>query len=345
MTALIGEQYLGRVTIVAQTRKDEWQRHTEDLFRSIARPALSPYTPSCPTPKLKVLRSEITWESMGDIISPYSSLGPQRFFAQDKLLSGDWQVENVTSYLQQLPENLSDDQPDLTKQIKMRPLPGGAVEVNYEGSSDLMDVQAANHNPATKEPPGSKQALGSCELAELEQREEEKLEHKSSESADKDRVPSNKPEQAEVDHASASPRAHPQVHDIDVEAGRVTQALDDINHIIEDLGQALSEYLVHKFCGTTPMIQDLEASRLQKLSEMFDHSAGKPSLVKSLTGEYPNLEDFFFSAVRSILCHRLYEWIFKPFHPSVAGPDHQEKNRFIHDIYKQIACQGEWQSN
>jgi hypothetical protein len=130
-------------------------------------------------------------------------------------------------------------------------------------------------------------------------------------------------------------RSHLQVQE-NVEQSQIVQNLADLNRRIDDLGRAVSNYLVdvHAEAGAT----SLKASQLPELKAMFEHVQGKSSLVESSAGTGMSVPDFFDYAIRAILCEQLCKRIFKPFHPSIADP--HAAGRFMQSVYQRIQRQG-----
>ncbi|KAG8752995.1 hypothetical protein FRC11_007823 [Ceratobasidium sp. 423] len=111
--------------------------------------------------------------------------------------------------------------------------------------------------------------------------------------------------------------SHLQVED-NAEEHRVTGALDDVNHLIEEIGGMVSQHIDENNSDSNHLDSLGGVSRLHELLERFGHTEGKPSLVRSSGGSYMEPGDFFDYAVRTILCQKLDERLFKPFHPSVT---------------------------
>lgn len=135
----------------------------------------------------------------------------------------------------------------------------------------------------------------------------------------------------------ASLRSQLQVKE-NVEQSHIVQALGDLNRQIENLGRAISEHLVDTYPEAS--LTSSKAFSLPEVQKIFEHKAGKSSLVLSSNGAGMPGEDFFDHAIRAILCEQLYKRIFLPFHPKMAGPD--PRNAFTKMIYRRIRLRGEF---
>lgn len=312
LRALIGEHYLERVTIIVKPLSQRWQQEPATIYGSILEPG-SPFHSfyqGVSEPKVMMM-FESTQQSIDNIIRLYASFGPRRFYVQDKLVDKSWKMEDVASYLQNLPDDEHMvDHMEIPMQATI-PMPQGTGQsINRGWPSGVMHVQ-----------PGDKVRESEAQLDSKRKGQK----------------------QTDIDYQHDHEPCHSHLQAPKVEEpepGRITQSFDDINYLIEDLGQVLSDHLVDYCPQKIIPIQDLVASQLQKLSEIFGHTPGRPSLVKSSGGEYPDLADFLFYAIQAILCDQLYQCIFKPFHPSIAGSEHERENSFIVGVYKQMTRQG-----
>ncbi|KAG8740460.1 hypothetical protein FRC10_004287 [Ceratobasidium sp. 414] len=135
----------------------------------------------------------------------------------------------------------------------------------------------------------------------------------------------------------ASLRSELQLND-NMEQSKIVRSLKDLNRGIEDFGRSVAEHIVDNY--VSPYTSDhttLKASNLPGVKAQFCHQEGKPSLVLSSTGDGMPTEDFFDLSVRSILCKRLHENIFLPFHPTLAG---DSQNEFMNGLYQEVRHQG-----
>ncbi|KAG9103547.1 hypothetical protein FRC06_010032 [Ceratobasidium sp. 370] len=122
----------------------------------------------------------------------------------------------------------------------------------------------------------------------------------------------------------ASLRSELQLSD-NMEQSKIVQSLKNLNRGIENLGRSIAEHIVDNH--VSPYTNDettLKASNLPQIKVQFYHQEGSPSLVESSSGAGMPTEDFFDLGVRSILCRRLHENIFLPFHPTLAGDPRNE---------------------
>ncbi|KAG8740462.1 hypothetical protein FRC10_004289 [Ceratobasidium sp. 414] len=146
----------------------------------------------------------------------------------------------------------------------------------------------------------------------------------------------------------ASFRSELQLND-SMEQGRIIQSLEDLNCGIGSFGRSVAVHIVDNYVSQyTDGDTALKASNLPGVKAQFCHQEGKPSLVSSSTGNGMPTEDFFDLGVRFILCKRLYEHIFLPFHPALAG---DSRNEFMNGLYQQVRHQdhqtiaSKWRAN
>ncbi|KAG8709532.1 hypothetical protein FRC11_005473 [Ceratobasidium sp. 423] len=133
----------------------------------------------------------------------------------------------------------------------------------------------------------------------------------------------------EIDRISteyASLRTHMQLQE-NTEQADITQALGDINRLIEEVGQSISEHI------ETHMERHPEKGfQPQDLLNLFGQTGSEPTL-KAKQDAYVLLE----YAVQATVCGQLYTHLFVPFHPSIA--DDEKSNMFIMEVYGQMLCQ------
>ncbi|QRW06689.1 50S ribosome-binding GTPase [Ceratobasidium sp. AG-Ba] len=141
-------------------------------------------------------------------------------------------------------------------------------------------------------------------------------------------------EQTQLDYASL--RSELQLKD-NTEPSKLVRSLEVLNRSIEDFGRHVAEHIVdQRISHYTDDHTALKASNLSELKAMFHQSEGGFSLIMSPTGEGMQTEDFFDLAVRSIVCHRIHQDIFLPFHPNLAN---SPSNLFIQKLYGAIQKQ------
>ncbi|KAG8783945.1 hypothetical protein FRC12_019179 [Ceratobasidium sp. 428] len=141
----------------------------------------------------------------------------------------------------------------------------------------------------------------------------------------------NQLEQTQAEYASL--RSELQLND-NTEQSRIVQSLKDLNRCIENLGRSIAEHIAD--CYIPAGADDdttLKAKDLFQIKAQFRHQEGKPSLVTSSSGDGMPIEDFFDLGIRSMLCRRLYENIFLPFHPTLSG---DPRNEFMNELYREI---------
>lgn len=347
LRALIGEQFLQRFTILVNPEGENWQ---VDAIRNSITNTRSPFHPFYrANPNLKVVVSNLNRDSIDDAVRSYS-LVPQRFFAQDNISRGVWDIKQIISYLQQLPDEYTKDHSGTPRQTTMPPSQKEALDAEHDKLPDPIHMKAGdedNDGDERSQGQGDQEAeslLGSGQQQGLEETNENlpsTREGENTKPAYMDQIEklTTKLEQTQVEYASL--RSHLQIHD-NIEHGQITQTLDDINRLIDDLGQSISEYVVDGYSEAISPIQleALEPQRFQKLVDMFGYTSGRSSLMKSSSALFPDLEDFLYYAIRAVLCSQLYKLVFEPFHPNLAGRDYRQQNDFIVEVYKQIARQG-----
>lgn len=143
-------------------------------------------------------------------------------------------------------------------------------------------------------------------------------------------------ELARSEYASLRSELQPQDN---TEQSKVVQSLKDLNRGIENLGRSLAERLVDSYISSYSESKDttLKAANLPILFTQFNHREGAPSLVLSSSGAGMPAEDFLDLALRSVLCRSLYENIFLPFHPTLAGTP---QNGLMADLYEDVRHRG-----
>ncbi|KAG9074565.1 hypothetical protein FS749_013850, partial [Ceratobasidium sp. UAMH 11750] len=153
-------------------------------------------------------------------------------------------------------------------------------------------------------------------------------------------------EQTQSEYVSL--RSELQLND-NTEQSKIVQSLKDLNRCIENFGRSVAEHIVDNY--VSPYTDDettLKASNLPGIKAQFCHQEGRPSLVVSSTGRGMPTEDFFDLSIRFILCKRLHEHIFLPFHPTLAG---DSRNEFMNDLYQEVRRQdhqtiaSKWRAN
>lgn len=130
-------------------------------------------------------------------------------------------------------------------------------------------------------------------------------------------------------------RSELQLND-NTELNRIVQSLKTLNRGIEDFGRTMAQYLVDNYCvgyidnneNTT-----LPGTNLAGLKAQFKHQEGEASLIASPDGIGLPVEDFLDLALRSILCQRLHECIFLPFHPILGVTT---ESTFITSLYEEV---------
>ncbi|KAG8730358.1 hypothetical protein FRC11_006886 [Ceratobasidium sp. 423] len=114
----------------------------------------------------------------------------------------------------------------------------------------------------------------------------------------------------------------------EAEQGGIMTTLGDINRLIEEFGQSLSEHMERHMAGDSSK----KAFRPQDLLGLFGRvGSGLASKVKQ------DVYLLFEYAVQATICDQLYTHLFRPFHPSIA--DDEKRNTFIMEIYDQMIHQ------
>ncbi|KAG8685582.1 hypothetical protein FRC11_010393 [Ceratobasidium sp. 423] len=135
---------------------------------------------------------------------------------------------------------------------------------------------------------------------------------------------------AKIDRISteyASLRTHMQLQE-NTEQADITQALGDINRLIEEVGQSISEHIETHMEHHPPE----KGFQPQDLLSLFGQ-IGSELASKAKQDAYVLLE----YAVQATVCGQLYTHLFVPFHPSIA--DDEKRNTFIMEVYGQMLCQ------
>ncbi|CAE6498250.1 unnamed protein product [Rhizoctonia solani] len=122
-------------------------------------------------------------------------------------------------------------------------------------------------------------------------------------------------------------RNHVQLQE-NTEQAEIMTALGDINRLVEELGQSLSER-IEKHVGNNSSGKGLQPQDLLGLFGRFGYElASKVKQDPYLLFEY---------VVQATVCDQLYAHLFKPFHPNIA--DDERYNTFITEIYTQVVYQ------
>jgi hypothetical protein len=143
-------------------------------------------------------------------------------------------------------------------------------------------------------------------------------------------------EQTRAEYGSL--RSELQLND-NTEQNKVVQSLKSLNRSIDDFGRTLAAWLVdrHIEAYADDNMTTLNASNLSELKAQLEHKEGSSSLVLSSSGIGMPAEDFLDLALRSILCQRLYESVFLPFHPTLAAAP---ESAFMHSLYEEVRRHG-----
>lgn len=324
----VGDEYLERVTILIKPQTEK--RQGTDVINSIkASESGSPfYSFHRFKSKFLVIPNKPDRHFIDKILGPYLSLDSRRFFAQDRAFYDGWKAGEIASELQGLFEFPIDD--------NRRPSSPLSADKDEEVKS-LDSASGQEKEKGGEKYPGLNRESGQAD--EPTQKEWEMVasnsEVKELEATYKEQIDSLQAKLQRTEAEYASLRSHLQVED-NIEQMQITRSLDDINRLIEELGQSLSEYLVDNCSEANASLQG--ACSLQELLNMFGHTDGKSSLVRSSKGDYPDLEDFFYFAIRATLCSQLFDRVFKPFHPKIADQKYQDD--FMIQIHNQIAYRG-----
>ncbi|KAF8755038.1 hypothetical protein RHS01_05538 [Rhizoctonia solani] len=124
----------------------------------------------------------------------------------------------------------------------------------------------------------------------------------------------------------SSLRTHMQVQEKTEEAD-ITTALGDLNRMIGEFGQSLSER-VEDYMQVRSPEKDLLAQDIMKLFQVRGETALKAREDTYLLLEY---------AIRATVCEQLYIHLFKPFHPNISGDE--SRNTFITQVYEYMVYQ------
>ncbi|GAB1520877.1 hypothetical protein RhiTH_003966 [Rhizoctonia solani] len=125
----------------------------------------------------------------------------------------------------------------------------------------------------------------------------------------------------------ASLRGSMQVQE-NTEPGDITTAIGDINRLIEELGNSLSERIERHMEES----HSEKKFQQQDLLSCFSQSGGETN-SKANQDPYVLLE----YAVQATVCTQLYTHLFTPFHPSISGDE--IRDTFIRKLYDQVAFQ------
>ncbi|CEL54215.1 hypothetical protein RSOLAG1IB_11613 [Rhizoctonia solani AG-1 IB] len=316
LMGLIGEANGGHVSALIRPRSEKM-----DDGRAISSTIVgtaSPFSIVYRRSQLKTPISRIwtfqswTQSTLSKVLQPYTTLTPIQLRIQFKDSSREQLVLQLRKFLpSQYAKNCSC--PD-----EFYHCPGPTPDNLEKGA----DVPTTNQN---------KEELGAnIEPGLKEQQLSSINEPKKKEPTEQDDVEQLKEQLKRTQSDYASLHSHLQVQDNTVES-EITKALTDVNHIIEAIGNSVSEYVNE----TQPEPNLLGAlgdhSQLKEFFKGFAHAEGS-SLIHSPTGACMAPQDFFDYAVRATLCHQLCEKLFKPFHPSL-----NEEGNSIIEIYNQIA--------
>ncbi|KAG8706565.1 hypothetical protein FRC11_008145 [Ceratobasidium sp. 423] len=121
-----------------------------------------------------------------------------------------------------------------------------------------------------------------------------------------------------------SPRYDMQLQE-EPEQGGIVRALGDINRLIEEFGQSISEH-IEKYMEGNPSGKVIQP---QNLLNLFGQVGNK---LASKVKQDPYV--LFEYAVQATICDQLYMHLFKPFHPSIA--DDEKCGTFIMEMYSQM---------
>ncbi|CAE6402612.1 hypothetical protein ACGC1H_005416 [Rhizoctonia solani] len=133
---------------------------------------------------------------------------------------------------------------------------------------------------------------------------------------------------AEIDRISAeygSLRTHMQLQE-NTEQADIMKALGDINRLVEEFGQTISEHIETHMERNPPEKPLHPKDLLSIFGQVKGDLASKIKQDAYLLLEY---------AVRAVMCNQLYTYLFKPFHPSISD----DRNVFVAQIHAQLACQ------
>ncbi|KEP47081.1 putative AIG1 domain protein [Rhizoctonia solani 123E] len=130
---------------------------------------------------------------------------------------------------------------------------------------------------------------------------------------------------AHTEHESLLHSMQPQER---IEPAQITTELGQINRLIEEFGQSLSEHIEEHMKLNSPQ-NDLQSAHLLNLFG----PVGKKLASKNKQDAYLLFE----YAIQATICGQLYTHLFKPFHPSTA--DDEKSNTFLMQLYSQMTRQ------
>jgi hypothetical protein len=300
LKVLLGDPWLSRLTI-AVTAKKSGADIDAGSIRSLQEPTSPFYTVHAGGAKIIGLSSKP--ESFRDLLFDYISLPSQLTQVQEQLLSG--QITHLDGHIE-----------SALKRMPSRAVPRRA-SISHRSTNRVTGRSLKESlTEATDRSHHLEVALAESEIEVKRLREE--LEQTRSE--------------------YASLRSELQLND-NMEQNKIVRSLGGLNRGIENFGRCMAEHLVDNHISSYSNDDTaLKAFDLNEIKAQFHHSEGIPSLVVSSSGAGMPTEDFFDLAVRSILCKRLCENIFLPFHPTLAK---DSSNGFMTDLYQVVRCQGE----
>ncbi|CAE6440499.1 unnamed protein product [Rhizoctonia solani] len=133
---------------------------------------------------------------------------------------------------------------------------------------------------------------------------------------------------AEIQRISAeygSLRTHMQLQE-NTEQADIMKALGDINRLVEEFGQTISEH-IEMHTEQNPSKKPLQPKDLLSIfGQVEGDLASKIKQDAYLLLEY---------AVQAVMCDQLYTHLFKPFHPSISD----DRNVFVAQIHAELARQ------
>ncbi|CAE6473542.1 hypothetical protein ACGC1H_005436 [Rhizoctonia solani] len=110
------------------------------------------------------------------------------------------------------------------------------------------------------------------------------------------------------------------------EQADIMKALGDINRLVEEFGQTISEHIEAHMEYNPPEKPLHPKDLLSIFGQVKGDLASKIKQDAYLLLEY---------AVQAVMCNQLYTYLFKPFHPSISD----DRNVFLTQIHAQLACQ------
>ncbi|KAG8709328.1 hypothetical protein FRC11_005637 [Ceratobasidium sp. 423] len=125
----------------------------------------------------------------------------------------------------------------------------------------------------------------------------------------------------------ASLRSHMQLQE-NTEQADIMTALGDINRLIEEFGESISEHIEKYMEHNSPT----KALQPQNLLGLFGQVGNE--LASKVKQDAYTLFEY---AVQATVCDQLHTHLFKPFHPSIA--DDEKCNTFIMEVYGQMIYQ------